>query len=120
MDLIPLLTRAESIFRRFERIVHRIDKNNNLPTPPTLQRRHTQANENENENQNGKGKGKSTQHQHQIHNEEEESTASSSAVYTGAGASTSALQTTSNNEKVVSPILRQLLCKNLYWVEEKS
>ena len=32
MDLVPILTRAESLFRRFERTVQAIDKNN-FPVP---------------------------------------------------------------------------------------
>lgn len=33
MELVPLLTRAESLFRRFERMVQRIDKKDNFPMP---------------------------------------------------------------------------------------
>ena len=33
MDLIPILTRAESLFRRFERVVQAVDKKNNFPVP---------------------------------------------------------------------------------------
>lgn len=36
MELIPILTRAESLFRRFERVVQAVDKKNNFPTPSTL------------------------------------------------------------------------------------
>lgn len=33
MELIPILTRAESLFRRFERVVQAVDKKNNFPVP---------------------------------------------------------------------------------------
>lgn len=33
MELIPILTRAESLFRRFERVVQAVDKKNNFPMP---------------------------------------------------------------------------------------
>lgn len=43
MELIPILTRAESLFRRFERTVHAIDKKNHFPEPSTA-RKPTAAN----------------------------------------------------------------------------
>lgn len=33
MELVPILTRAESLFRRFERVVQAVDKKNNFPIP---------------------------------------------------------------------------------------
>ncbi|EEA26881.1 GTPase activating protein [Talaromyces marneffei ATCC 18224] len=33
MELVPILTRAESLFRRFERVVQAVDKKNNFPVP---------------------------------------------------------------------------------------
>lgn len=35
MELVPILTRAESIFRRFERAVQAIDKKKSFPAPLT-------------------------------------------------------------------------------------
>ena len=85
IDLIPILTRAESIFHRFERTVNRIDKNSNLPAPPVHRQEPADTN----------GKGKSAQRDDSV---------------------PSALQRTSDHETVVSPELRQLLRKDIYWV----
>lgn len=41
MELIPILTRAESLFRRFQRTVEAIDKKNNFPAPSAHQRKTT-------------------------------------------------------------------------------
>ncbi|EER43928.1 GTPase-activating protein GYP7 [Histoplasma capsulatum H143] len=38
MELIPILSRAEALFRRFEKKVEAIDKKNNFPTPPVRRR----------------------------------------------------------------------------------
>ncbi|PGH12758.1 hypothetical protein AJ80_06582 [Polytolypa hystricis UAMH7299] len=38
IDLIPLLTRAEALFRRFEKTVETIDKKNHFPPPSVRQR----------------------------------------------------------------------------------
>jgi hypothetical protein len=35
--LVPILTRAESLFHRFERSVQAIDKKDNFPTAPTVE-----------------------------------------------------------------------------------
>jgi len=36
MELLPILTRAESLFRRFERVVQAVDKKNNFPAPSNV------------------------------------------------------------------------------------
>lgn len=44
IDLIPLLSRAEALFHRFERKVETIDKKYNFPAPPLRQRKPIQSN----------------------------------------------------------------------------
>ncbi|KAI9934030.1 hypothetical protein ASPWEDRAFT_36016 [Aspergillus wentii DTO 134E9] len=101
MDLIPILTRAESLFRRFERTVQAIDKKNNFPAPPTHQRKPTQ-------DPSGAIKGKTPQ--------KPQSTGSSSSVSVGNPASNN-----NNSEpKVISSELRELLCKNIAQKQESS
>lgn len=92
MELVSILTRAESIFRRFERTVHRVDSKNSFPAPAVHQRRLTER----------PNKGKSPQ---------QPPTAST----TGVDAGPSALQKTSENETVISPNLRQLLSREIFW-----
>ncbi|KAJ6150958.1 GTPase-activating protein GYP7 [Penicillium chermesinum] len=97
MDLVPLLTRAESLFRRFERSVQAIDKKDNFPAAPTtVQRRPTGSTDS--------GKGKFPQ----------SSTVGSAS---GAQASHSTLQKMmdADRPKVISPELRELLRKDIPW-----
>jgi hypothetical protein len=100
MELIPTLTRAESLFRRFERAVEAIDKKNNFPAPSTHQRKPIQSSLDAN-------KGKSPQRP--------PSTGFSSAVSSGP----SAPQGDSANSKVISPELRDLFSKNIPWKRQQ-
>ncbi|KAF3400109.1 GTPase-activating protein GYP7 [Penicillium rolfsii] len=97
MDLVPILTRAESLFRRFERSVQAIDKKDNFPVPSAQQRRPTSS------SPNSTDKGKSPQRP---------TVASSSGVHTP-----SALQQAIDKDKpkVISPELRELLRKDVPW-----
>lgn len=102
MDLVPILTRAESLFRRFERSVQAIDKKDNFPDAPTaIQRRPTSSTES--------NKGKSPQ-------------ASSVGTSSGAQASNSALQKMmdADKPKVISPELRELLRKDIPWTRKQE
>ncbi|KAJ9257841.1 hypothetical protein DTO212C5_8817 [Paecilomyces variotii] len=98
IDLINILTRAESLFRRFERMVQAIDKKNNFPAPSVRQRKPDSSTSADN-------KGKSPQR----------------AVTTGA--STSSVIARANGaeqEQVISPELRQLLSRDVITVDKKD
>ncbi|KAF7158043.1 hypothetical protein CNMCM5623_002555 [Aspergillus felis] len=97
MELVPILTRAESLFRRFERTVEAIDKKNNFPAPSTHQRKPTQ--------ESASNKGKSPQRP--------QSVGYSSGV--SAGPASSAAAGDNAESKVISPELRQLLSKEILW-----
>lgn len=101
MELLPLLTRAESLFKRFERSVQAIDKKDSFPAAPTLSQRRPAA------DQDPSSKGKSPQQP-----------ASSSSGVSGP----STLQNTVNahNPEVISPELRQLLRKDIPWRRQQS
>jgi hypothetical protein len=101
MELVPILTRAESLFRRFQRAVEAIDKKNNFPAPSAVQRRPTQ-------NASDTDKGKSPQ-------QPSASAAASSSVSVGA-----APPWASNESRVISPELRELLSKEIFWKHEPS
>lgn len=100
MDLVPLLTRAESLFHRFERTVQAIDKKNNFPRPAAHQRKHTQDSA-------SSTKGKSPQRPQSVGY----STGTSASV--SASASTPSADTAES--KVISPELRELLSKEILW-----
>jgi hypothetical protein len=87
MELLPILTRAESLFRRFERTVQAVDKQNNFPAPKVRQRIEQP------------GKGKSP---------ERAVTTGSSSV--GGQPSHGLGQ---GKEKVISPELRELLSRKV-------
>jgi hypothetical protein len=97
MELIPILTRAESLFRRFERTVEAIDKKNNFPAPSTHQRKPTQ--------ESASIKGKSPQRPQRV--------GYSSGVSAGPASSSAAGDNAES--KVISPELRQLLSKEILW-----
>ncbi|KAF4178706.1 hypothetical protein CNMCM8694_004853 [Aspergillus lentulus] len=99
MELVPILTRAESLFRRFERTVEAIDKKNNFPAPSTHQRKPTQ--------ESASTKGKSPQRPHSV--------GYSSGV--SAGPASSGAAGDKAESKVISPELRQLLSKEILWKE---
>ncbi|KAL5364781.1 rab-GTPase-TBC domain-containing protein [Aspergillus floccosus] len=103
MELIPILTRAESLFRRFERAVQAIDKKNNFPTPAAHQRRPATA------DPSSPDKGKSPQRP--------SSTAYSSGVSAGPSASP-LLGDSAEQPKVISP--EDLFRKDIFWKQEPS
>lgn len=100
MDLVPLLTRAESLFHRFERAVQAIDKRDNFPSAPTAQQRRPTS---DTDSASNSGKGKQTQ---------QGTVGSSSSVNPP-----SALQQSMDKDKpkVISPELRELLRKDIPW-----
>ncbi|KAL4898627.1 rab-GTPase-TBC domain-containing protein [Aspergillus ambiguus] len=106
MELVPILTRAESLFRRFDRAVQAIDKKNNFPAPAAHQRKPTTTPE-----ASSPAKGKSPQRP--------PSTGYSSGV--SAGPSSSPLPgDSSETPKVISPELRDLFRKDIFWKQEPS
>lgn len=101
MELLPLLTRAESLFKRFERSVQSIDKKDNFPAAPTLSQRRPAA------DQDPSTKGKSPQ-QH---------AGSSSGV---SGAFNLQYAVNAQKPEVISPELRQLLRKDIPWRRQQN
>lgn len=107
MELLPILTRAESLFRRFDRSVQAIDKKNNFPAPAAHQRKQSTLPDSSNQN-----KGKSTQRP--------QSVAYSSGVSAGSSSTTPPGGSGSDQPKVISPELRDLLQKGIYWKQSPS
>ncbi|PYH48150.1 GTPase-activating protein GYP7 [Aspergillus saccharolyticus JOP 1030-1] len=104
MELIPILTRAESLFHRFERAVQAIDKKNNFPSPsPTTYQRKPNASTAENNN-----KGKSPERPSQ-----------STGFSTGSSATPGPSNGPGDKDaKVISPELRQLFAKDIPWARK--
>ncbi|KAJ5669353.1 GTPase-activating protein GYP7 [Penicillium macrosclerotiorum] len=102
MDIVPILTRAESLFHRFERSVQAIDKKDNFPAPTAIQRRPTST------SPDPSGKGKSPQ---------QRTVGSSSGVKPP-----TALQQAIDKDKpkVISPELRELLRKDIPWRRQQT
>ncbi|KAL1970265.1 hypothetical protein VTN77DRAFT_5425 [Rasamsonia byssochlamydoides] len=105
MELVPILTRAESLFRRFERTVQAIDKKNNFPAPPGARQRFSSS-----PDDSGTAKGKSPQR---------------AALSTGASigqhvARGVGLGAEKEKEKVISPELRQLLSREVLTLNSNS
>lgn len=98
MELVPILTRAESLFHRFERSVQAIDKKDNFPAAPSATQRRTSG------LNSPAGKGKAPQNP-------------SVGTTTGSNAGSSALQKIMDTDKpkVISPELRELLRKDIPW-----
>ncbi|KAL1886863.1 GTPase activating protein [Paecilomyces lecythidis] len=97
IDLIPILTRAESLFRRFERMVQAIDKKNNFPEPSVRQRKPDSSAQSDN-------KGKSPER----------------GTTTGASSGSVIARANGAEEKVISPELRQLLSRDIITVEKRD
>ncbi|KAE8323964.1 rab-GTPase-TBC domain-containing protein [Aspergillus sergii] len=96
MELIPILTRAESLFRRFERAVQAIDKKNNFPAPSAHQRKPIQS-------PSDADKGKSPQRP------------PSTGFSSGTSSGPSSLPNDNSEPKVISPELRELFSKDIPW-----
>lgn len=97
MDLVPILTRAESLFHRFERAVQAVDKKDNFPTAPTAHQRRPVSESTDAD------KGKSPQRP----------TGTSSGVSAGPSALQKIID--ADKPKVISPELRELLSKDIPW-----
>lgn len=98
MDLVPILTRAESLFHRFERAVQAVDKKDNFPTAPTAHQRRPVSGSTDAD------KGKAPQHP---------ATGTSSGVSAGPSALQKIID--ADKPKVISPELRELLSKDVPW-----
>ncbi|KAL4872092.1 hypothetical protein BDV12DRAFT_6209 [Aspergillus spectabilis] len=109
MDLIPILTRAESLFHRFHRSVEAIDKKNNFPAPSAQQRKPTQP-QPQPQSPDPNNKGKSP----------ELPLASTSGTSTAISTSSVASKQQQENKadtKVISPELRDLFRKDIFWTD---
>lgn len=105
MELLPILTRAESLFHRFERAVQAIDKKDNFPTAPSAhQRRPTTSTP----DSSASMKGKSPQ----------PAVGASSGVSAGSSALQKAID--ADKPKVISPELRELLRKDIPWKRQPT
>jgi len=98
IELVPILTRAESLFRRFERTVQTIDKKNNFPAPSLRQRK-------TGDDASAIDKGKSPQQGAAV-------SASSSIAVSSNGSQVIG----ERRDGVISPELRQLLRKGVITV----
>ncbi|KAJ5570180.1 GTPase-activating protein GYP7 [Penicillium hispanicum] len=108
MDLVPLLTRAESLFHRFERAVQAIDKKDNFPAAPTVhQRRPGPVGTLESSSSTDKGKSP-----------QETTVGSSSATSTGSSALQKIID--ADKPKVISSELRELLRKDVPWKRQQT
>lgn len=103
MELVPILTRAESLYHRFERSVQAIDKKDNFPSAPNATQRRTSG------VNSPASKGKAPQ-------------SSTVASASGSSAGPSALQKMmdADKPKVISPELRELLRKDIPWKRQQQ
>lgn len=106
MDLVPILTRAESLFRRFERSVQAIDKKDNFPTAPSAHQRRPPSSSLDSVQAAGKGKSP------------ERPTIGSSSGAQRPSALQSAIE--KDKPKVISPELRELLRKDIPWRRQET
>ncbi|KKA25411.1 GTPase activating protein (Gyp7) [Rasamsonia emersonii CBS 393.64] len=104
MELVPILTRAESLFRRFERRVQAIDKKNNFPAPPGARQRLSSPDGSD------AGKGKSPQRA-------AFSTGNSIGQHVARGVGAEKKE---EKESVISPELRQLLSREVLTRDSKE
>lgn len=106
MELVPILTRAESLFHRFERAVQAIDKKDNFPAAPTAHQRRLASSGPSSDSNAGKGKSP-----------QRPAVGSSSGVNAPSG-----LEQTMNKDKpkVISPELRELLSKDIPWKRQPT
>lgn len=102
MELLPILTRAESLFRRFERTVHTIDKKNSFPAPSAHRRATTNT---PNSPNTAKGKASSTG--------PGSGSGASSGIDTGASP-----RPGQNDARVISPELWMLLRRDIPWARD--
>ncbi|KAL5047753.1 hypothetical protein BDW71DRAFT_34847 [Aspergillus fruticulosus] len=98
MDLVPIITRAESLFHRFGRQIEAIDKKNNFP-PPSGQ---AQAQQRKPAQSPLESKGKSPERQ--------------SGISTGVSTSSQPeLSCKPGTAKIIPPELRDLFRKDIFW-----
>ncbi|KAJ5825854.1 hypothetical protein N7474_002992 [Penicillium riverlandense] len=105
MELLPILTRAESLFHRFERAVQAIDKKDNFPSAPSAHQRRPGSRNNGRDSVSDSDKGKSPRRPLAV--------GSSTSVNPSASGQ-SGLQKAieADKPKVISPELRELLRKD--------
>lgn len=108
MELVPILTRAESLFRRFERTVQTIDKKNNFPAPPSARQRISSPDHDASPDTSAKGKSPQRA---------AFSSGSSVAQHVARGVGVEKEQ---ERVKIVSPELRQLLSRQVLTLNSRE
>lgn len=124
MDILPILARAESLFHRFARSVEAIDKKNNFPAPSShVQHRKPAQSQSQPQSEPSNNKGKSPEQPSpapapgsNANTPSGTSTALASSSKQGAGAGIGSKADT----RVISPELRDLLRKDVYWYNQES
>lgn len=106
IELIPILTRAESLFHRFERKVQAIDKKDNFPTP-SVRHRKTSSDASAADSVH---KGKSPQ---RVGGPGARTSGSSVGQAVAQG-----IDAVQEKERVISPELRQLLSREVITVDK--
>jgi TBC1 domain family member 15 len=109
MDLVQILTRAESLFRRFERTVQAVDKKNNFPVPQIRQRTSIQIANDDNRSSLTPASSTSPPRNSNV-------AASSSGINSNRNTNHARRVSADRNqstEKVISPELRQLLSRKV-------
>jgi len=113
MELLPILTRAESLFHRFERAVQAIDKKDNFPSAPTAHQRRPGSSTSGRNSASDSDKGKSPQRPIAVG-----SSTSVNRSSSGQSALQKALE--ADKPKVISPELRELLRKDIPWTGQSN
>ncbi|KAL4884039.1 putative GTPase activating protein [Aspergillus karnatakaensis] len=108
MELTPILSRAEFLYHRFQRSVEAIDKKNNFPTPSTQQRKPNQSQSPSPSDPNSKGKSPERP---------APSASGSSTAVSKSSAPSNQQQGNQPDTKVISPELRDLFRKDVFWTE---
>ena len=106
IDLIPILVRAETLFRRFEKKVETIDKKYNFPSAPVRQRNVRSGSETQSQPPTSPSR-------------DSINAASASGVRNGRTPQPQQSTTQESDvdkERIITPELRQLLSRKVYWL----
>lgn len=122
MDLIPILSRAEALFRRFQKKVETIDKKYNFPAAPVRQRKQIASDSNTSQSPPATATPAS-----QNRGQRQSSAATTSAAATGVQSSSARSPAPqgsgpepTNAEQIISPQLRQLLNTEVGTKDDKT
>ncbi|WEW61492.1 GTPase activating protein [Emydomyces testavorans] len=123
IDLIPILSRAEALFHRFQKKVETIDKKYNFPSPRVRQRKPVASDSNaQSQLQSPSQRPLSpiTEPQRSIAPPTQSSSASASGVDDLPGRASSGQESTPDASKVISPLLRKLLSREVPRLERSE